>query len=116
MEGRREHGHGEQASCNSQPLPSFLAAMMEHTADVVEQFAHVDTAFDDLGVHCLGLTAGCFPSGAAPAASGRAIPALSAVRVPAPIALQGCGAAMRPFHRPPLPCRYCHAESMVIAV
>ena len=27
--------------------------MMEHTADVVEQFANVDTAIDELGVRCL---------------------------------------------------------------
>jgi hypothetical protein len=45
-------------------------------------------------------------------------PALSAVWVEVPIALQGCvrGALMRPFQRPPLPCRYCQAESIVIAV
>jgi hypothetical protein len=93
---------------------------MEHPADIVERFAHVDTAIDELGARCLGLTQGCFASPLLRPAGclGRAIPALSAVRVPAPTALQGCvrGASMRPFHRPPLPCRYCHAESMVIAV
>jgi hypothetical protein len=96
---------------------AFLAGMMEHPADVVEQFAQVNTAIDELGARSLGLTPGCFPSGTAQAASGGAIPALAAVRVPAPFALQGCGrgASMRPFHKPPLPCRYCHAESMVIA-
>jgi len=63
---------------NSQPLPSgslievnvapgriraeaaFLAAMMGHTADVVEQLADVDTAIDELGARRLGLTPGCF--------------------------------------------------------
>ena len=40
--------------------------MMEHIADVVEQFARGDTAIDELGARCLGLTPGCFLAPTAP--------------------------------------------------